>query len=276
MRRPGSCRATSPYLCDWTWCAGVFPRSGAGLDGPSSPGACAPVLPILRPEAQVRPEGVRRRSDNGRMSTELLLIRHGETDWNRRQTFQGQIDVPLNARGLEQARRLGEHLAAEPLDLLVSSDLMRARQTAAPLASARGLEAQLAPALREQAFGMLEGLSFEDIRQRHPEEFTLWARQEPDYALPGGAESRRVFHARVLDALQALGAAHAGRRLAVVTHGGVLDMVWRSARNLPLAGPRECAIPNAGVNRLRLDAEGRLEILAWAEDTHLRDLPAEV
>ena len=204
--------------------------------------------------------------------TELLLIRHGETDWNRRQTFQGQIDVPLNARGLAQARRLGERLASEALDLLVSSDLMRARQTAEPLASRQGLAPQLAPALREQAFGILEGLSFDDIRQRHPEEFSLWARHEPDYALPGGAESRRDFHARVLAALRELAAAHRGRRLAVVTHGGVLDMVWREALNKPLHGARECAIPNAGLNRLRMDAQGGLQILSWGDDAHLQGL----
>jgi probable phosphoglycerate mutase len=204
-------------------------------------------------------------------ATELLLIRHGETDWNRRQTFQGQIDVPLNERGLAQAARLAQRLAEEPLDLLVASDLMRTRQTAAPLAEARRLDPQLAPALREQAFGILEGRTFEDIRQQHPAEFALWAKQDPDYALPGGAESRRLFHARVITALQELGRLHPGRRLAVVTHGGVLDMVWRSAKNLPLSGARECAIPNAGINRLRL-REGRFEILAWGEDEHVRDL----
>lgn len=207
--------------------------------------------------------------------TELLLIRHGETDWNRRQTFQGQIDVPLNARGLAQAARLGAHLGrgGEPLDGLIVSDLMRARQTAAPLAEALRLQPLLDPALREQAFGILEGLSFDEIRVKHPGEFEQWARQDPDYALPGGAESRRAFHGRVIGALRRLAAGQPGRKLAVVTHGGVLDMVWRETRGLPLLGPREAAIPNAGVNRLRVDADGRFEILGWAEDAHLADLP---
>lgn len=204
--------------------------------------------------------------------TELLLIRHGETDWNRRQTFQGQIDVPLNERGLAQAQRLGERLAGEPLDALVVSDLMRTRQTAAPLAELLKLRPSFTPALREQAFGILEGLTFDDIKVKHPAEFALWARHDPDYALPGGAESRRLFHGRVISALSELGRQHPGQRLAVVTHGGVLDMVWRAAKNLPLTGARECAIPNAGINRLRL-TDGRFEILAWAEDEHLRDLP---
>ncbi|MET0518178.1 MAG: histidine phosphatase family protein [Burkholderiaceae bacterium] len=206
-------------------------------------------------------------------ATELLLIRHGETDWNRRGSFQGQIDVPLNARGLAQAARVGLHLGGERLDGLVVSDLLRARQTAAPLAEALRLQPLLDPALREQAFGILEGLSFDEIKLKHPGEFAQWARHEPDYALPGGAESRRAFHGRVVGALRRLAAGQAGRKLAVVTHGGVLDMVWREARGLPLRGPREAAIPNAGVNRLRVAADGRFEIVGWAEDGHLADLP---
>lgn len=209
------------------------------------------------------------------MSTELLLIRHGETDWNRRQCFQGQIDTELNERGLLQAARLGQHLgdSAEVLDGLVVSDLIRTRQTAAPLAGARHLLPRFTAELREQAFGILEGLSFDEIRVRHPDEFAQWARHEPDYALPGGAESRRSFHARVIGALRRLAAdGPPGRRLAVVTHGGVLDMVWREARGLPLLGPRECPMPNAGLNRVHIDGSGRFEILGWGENAYLGEL----
>lgn len=207
--------------------------------------------------------------------TELLLIRHGETDWNRRQSFQGQIDTSLNERGFAQAARLGERLAREhvlaPIDRLVVSDLLRTRQTAAPAVDALGLPPQHSAALREQAFGILEGLSFDEIRVKHPGEFEQWARHDADYALPGGAESRRVFHRRVIGALSELAAARPGQRLAVVTHGGVLDMVWRQAQGLSLLGPRGCLIPNAGLNRVRVQ-DGRFEILAWADDAHLSDL----
>jgi len=208
--------------------------------------------------------------------TELLLIRHGETDWNRRQCFQGQIDVPLNAHGLAQAERLAARLRAEPIQALVASDLSRALQTAAPLAHALGLQTERQAALREQGFGILEGMSFDDIRRAHPEEFAQWARHEPDYALPGGAESRQHFFQRVIAALGQLAVAHPRQTLAVVTHGGVLDMVWRHAQALPLHGPRECAIPNTGINRVRvrLDDAGaaRFEILGWADAAHLEGL----
>ena len=206
--------------------------------------------------------------------TELIVIRHGETDWNRQHRFQGQIDVPLNAIGMAQAERLGERLAHEAIDVLVSSDLQRARRTAQPLQLPRSLAPLVQPLWREQHFGVLEGLDVPTIRSQHAPLWNQWVRHEADYALPQGGESNVAFHARVMQALAALVAAHAGRRLAVVTHGGVLDMLWREARGLPLHGPRECDIPNTGINRLRWDA-GRLHILRWADADHLDGLPAQ-
>lgn len=199
--------------------------------------------------------------------TELLLIRHGETDYNRQLRFQGQIDIPLNATGLAQARRLGQRLAGEPLDAVVSSDLQRARATAEPLLQQRGAAARLDPLWREQAFGVLEGLEVPSVRFSHPELWAAWSRHDADHAPPGG-ESNRSFHARVMQALRALADAQPGARIAVFTHGGVLDMLWREVHGLPLAGPRECAIPNTGINRLRWDGE-RLEIVQWADAAHL-------
>jgi len=204
--------------------------------------------------------------------TELILIRHGETDWNVQGRFQGQIDVPLNALGLRQAARMAERLARERVDVFYCSDLLRTRQTAEPAALRLELAAAPDPGLREQHFGILEGLSFEEVQQRHPHHLAQWLRHDPDYALPEG-ESVRSFHARVLGAVQALAARHPGQTLAVVTHGGVLDMLFRTVHALPLHGPRDCPIPNAGLNRLRAQGE-RLEILSWADDAHLVGLTA--
>jgi len=206
--------------------------------------------------------------------TELHFIRHGETDWNVQRRFQGQIDVPLNAHGQRQAALLGTRLAALPAQVLLSSDLQRAQQTAAPLAAAWGLQAQLLPGLREQHFGVLEGLELAAIQQQHPELWARWTEFRADYALPGGAESTRAFHTRVWKAVQALAAEHAGRQVAVVTHGGVLDMLWRSAQGLSLDGAPRCIIPNTGVNRLRW-AGGTLHIDQWADDSHLSGMAVE-
>jgi probable phosphoglycerate mutase len=205
--------------------------------------------------------------------TELIVIRHGETDWNREQRFQGQIDVPLNATGHAQARRLAQALAGERFDQLLSSDLLRARETAAPLqrAGARGVTPLAG--LREQSFGVLEGLDVPAIKAQHPGLWAQWLRHDADAVLPGG-ESTRQFHARVMAAVRALAQAHEGRTLALVTHGGVLDMLWRTVHGLPLHGPRECAIPNTGINRLRWRG-GTLDIVRWAEDAHLAGMPEQ-
>lgn len=211
--------------------------------------------------------------------TELIVIRHGETDWNRAHRFQGQIDVPLNAMGLQQAQRLGQRLHDEAIDVLVSSDLQRAHTTALAIATAqRGRAPELAPLpeplWREQAFGILEGLDVTTIRRQHRDLWERWVQHDADYALPEGGESNLHFYARVKRALEATVEAHAGRRIAVVTHGGVLDMLWRAANELPLSGARACAIPNTGINRLRF-ADGALTVLQWADDAHLLGLPEQ-
>jgi probable phosphoglycerate mutase len=203
--------------------------------------------------------------------TDFVFIRHGETDWNRQQRFQGQIDVPLNAAGQRQAERLRRRLAAERADVLVCSDLLRTRQTAAPLAETWGLAPLPHPGLREQHFGVLEGLDVPTIKAQHPQLWARWLEHEGDFALPGG-ESLRRFHARVTATVAELALQHAGRRIIAVTHGGVLDMLWRSAHGLPIEGLRRCEIPNTGINRLRWHA-GRLSVLQWADAAHLAGLP---
>jgi probable phosphoglycerate mutase len=203
--------------------------------------------------------------------TELIVMRHGETDWNRQHRFQGQIDVPLNATGRAQAERLAQRLADEAFDVVVSSDLQRARSTAELAAGGRDIVCE--PLWREQSFGVLEGLDAPTIIERHPQLWAHWLRQDADYALPEG-ESVRAFHARVLQALQRLVQQHPGAKVAVFTHGGVLDMLWRAARTLPLHGPRLCDIPNTGINRMQW-RDGVLRILQWGDAAHLDGLPEQ-
>ena len=205
--------------------------------------------------------------------TELILLRHGETDWNRELRFQGHVDVGLNAVGLEQARRLAGRLAGVAVHHLYVSDLLRAQQTAHPVAQQLRLESVTDPALREQSFGAVDGMRVEDIKAQHPQAWEGWLRFQEDYCMPGG-ETTRQFHARVMDVVNRLVAAHAQETLVVVTHGGVLDMIYRTARSLGLSGPRQSEIPNAGFNRVRL-REGGIEILAWADIAHLADLPPQ-
>lgn len=210
--------------------------------------------------------------------TELILIRHGETDWNRLLRFQGQVDVPLNATGHEQARRVAQRLATEQVQHLVSSDLLRAKQTALVLkehgcSPTDASLLQLEAGLREQSFGIVDGMAVPDIKAQHADAWQQWIRFDADYAFTGG-ESTRAFHARVLAALHRLGQQHGQQTLAVVTHGGVLDMVYRHALGLPLSGPRQSQIPNAGISRISISGT-TLQIIDWADTRHLEGMPPQ-
>ena len=205
--------------------------------------------------------------------TELVLIRHGETDMNRELRFQGHVDVALNATGQEQARRLAARMAGEQAHACYASDLLRARQTAHPIATQLALQPVPEAGLREQSFGRVDGMRVDDIKEQHPDAWEGWLRFEEDYAMPEG-DSTRQFHARVMQALHRLVAAHPQETIVVVTHGGVLDMVYRTARSLGLNGPRQSEIPNAGFNRIRV-LDGAIEIVDWADTRHLADLPPQ-
>ncbi len=210
-------------------------------------------------------------------ATDLILIRHGETDLNRELRFQGHVDAPLNAAGLEQARRVALRLAHEPIARVVSSDLIRARQTAAPAARHFGLAVAATDGLREQHFGIVEGLRSVDIQRDHPRAWVEWLRFEEDMGMPGG-ESPRQFHTRIVDAIRAVALQYPGQTVLVTTHGGVLDMVWRTARGLSVSGPRQSDIPNGGFNRVRVADAGApfaIEILDWADTRHLDGLPPQ-
>ena len=205
---------------------------------------------------------------------DLWLVRHGETDFNRELRFQGHLDAPLNALGLQQAQRLGEHLAMQVPRHLRASDLLRTRQTAEPLALHWQTEAVTDALWREQSFGVIEGLNLDQVRERHPEVVAGWRGHDPDFA-PEGGESRRQFHARVMLAVQALltqSEREGWSSAVVVSHGGVLDMIFRSATGQSLAGPRECLIPNVGLSHVRTDGK-HFEIVQWAQTSHLDGLP---
>ncbi|MBI3346807.1 MAG: histidine phosphatase family protein [Burkholderiales bacterium] len=206
-------------------------------------------------------------------ATRLILIRHGETAWNRATRIQGHTDIPLSPLGLAQAERLAEALADEPLTAIYSSDLSRARQTAEALARARHLPVRFDTQLRERAFGRFEGLSWDEISQGFPEDAARWRRREPDFEV-GGGESLNAFSARCLEAARRAAAAHPGQDIALVAHGGVLDCLYRAATRAALDAPRSWQLGNAAINRLLATAEG-FTLIGWNDDRHLAGLSAD-
>jgi len=200
-------------------------------------------------------------------ATRILAIRHGQTAWNAGGRIQGHTDIALDALGEWQAERLALALGDEPLDVLYSSDLARARQTAAPLAARKQLQVRIDPGLRERGFGEFEGLSFKQIEQRWPEQAAAWRQRDPDFGARGG-EVLRDFRDRVVAVVTRLALAHRGQSIALVTHGGVLDLLYREATRVALDAPRTWQVANAGINRL-LHSEQGLVLVGWADVGHL-------
>ncbi len=166
-------------------------------------------------------------------TTTLYLIRHGETDWNMSGHWQGHVDVPLNAIGKEQARLLAQRLKTEPVrfDVLYSSDLARAYQTAWAISEVIGLPVELLPSLREIDLGTWSGLTREQILQRFPIEYALL---EQGQDVPrGGAETLNALRRRVVEVVEAIMAQHLGETLVFVTHGGPVRMLLAHASGEP-------------------------------------------
>jgi probable phosphoglycerate mutase len=152
--------------------------------------------------------------------TQFLLIRHGETEWNRQGLWQGHQDSPLTARGLAQAEQLAAELADSAIDRFACSDLGRCRQTAAPLASALGMEPELRPELRELDVGSWSGLGREQIARFDAEQLRRFDARED--VRPGGGEKRSELAERVHGFVEQLALESPGACIVLVTHSGVV------------------------------------------------------
>jgi probable phosphoglycerate mutase len=202
-----------------------------------------------------------------REATRIIAIRHGQTAWNAETRMQGQLDTALDSLGRWQALQLAQALAHEPIDLIVSSDLSRAMQTAAPLADARGLRVQAERGLRERCFGVFEGFTYADIARHWPDETLRWRARDAAFAPPRG-ESLVGFFERCLSVAERLAGEYAGRAVVWVTHGGVLDCLYRAATRVTLDAPRTWTLDNASINRL-LHGDQGLMLVGWGDVHHL-------
>ena len=199
--------------------------------------------------------------------TKLIVIRHAETIWNRDKRMQGTTDTVLSDVGRAQAQALGRRLAGRDFSALYSSDLSRARDTAHAIAEHAGRELITDPRLQERRFGIFEGLLAAEIEARYPEEHARFASRDPDYAVPGG-ESARSFSQRCLGCLAEIAGRHRGEEIVVVTHGLVLDALYRAARGLGHGAPRPVPLINASVNLFGYgDGAWRMDV--WGDISHL-------
>ena len=191
--------------------------------------------------------------------TRLLLARHGETDWNREQRFQGHADPPLNQTGRAQAVDLSVALAAEPLAAIYSSPLRRALETAEIVAAAHGQEPVTVDALKEVDVGAWQGLTRADVEERYPDQFARWLDHVDGFGFADG-ESYEQLGARVIPALLDLAAIHPGERILAVTHGGPIRTALAHVD----------AVSHAEARTSRTDDRERVRRRARRRGRHLR------
>ena len=198
--------------------------------------------------------------------TRFLIVRHGETLWNREHRIQGQRNSVLSATGLRQAQATAQRLREEGGVRLVASDLGRTVQTAQPVAAALGLELELDARLRERCFGEFEGLTPDEVCERMPDAYVRWQSRKPSYAMPGG-ESLLALRDRARACLESIAAVTSGT-VMIVTHGGTLDAMYRLAASLALDAPRTWPLLNSSINTIEIEA-GLWHLRAWGDVAHL-------
>ena len=184
--------------------------------------------------------------------TRILLARHGETDWNRDNRFQGHADPPLNDAGREQATALAGSLAGDRFAAVYSSPLRRAVETAELVARPHHLEPKPVEALREVDVGSWQGLTRSEIEARFPEQFRRWLAFEQGWE---DGETYEQMGVRVVRALEELAARHDGERVLALTHGGPIRAAIAAASGISHseARRREPVVGNCAV--VELDAQ---------------------
>jgi 2,3-bisphosphoglycerate-dependent phosphoglycerate mutase len=184
----------------------------------------------------------------------ILLVRHGETDWNRTERIQGMEDIPLNALGLAQAEavaiELGKIVVGEAE--MVSSDLVRTRETAKPIIEATALSARFDARLRERHFGVWQGKTYGEWRELDAVGAARHAAGDLDYG-PEGGETAQQFFNRSVNAVTDLAIACDEKTLVIVTHGGVVSSLYRHSQGLGAQSARDWSVPNASISEWRFD-----------------------
>jgi len=199
--------------------------------------------------------------------TQLIIVRHGQTEWNIAGIRQGHLDSALTSKGLAQAKALAQRLARERFSALYSSDLGRAVQTAREIATVTGHAISVDARLRERHLGIFQGLNADEITAKYPEERRQFRTQGPDYVIPGG-ESMRQQVERNVTYLNELARKHRGEQIVIVTHGGVVSGFFRHTLDIPLDAPRRFEFVNAGLNVFAREEEMWL-LLTWGDVSHL-------
>jgi len=204
-------------------------------------------------------------------TTRVLLIRHGQSQGNAEGRFGGHTQTPLSALGHKQAEATARALSNETFQAIYASDLLRAGQTAEPLAHLTGLPINRTEAFRERSVGVMEGLTFEEAASVHAEQYAALLRRDFEHVILGG-ESYRQMLDRASKELDEAIERHRGGRIAVFSHTGticILALHLMGALDAPALRPVWITTANCGITRFDLRADGYVRVLAVNDTRHL-------
>ena len=212
------------------------------------------------------------------MVTEFIFVRHGETNANRDGILQGNIDVPLNDNGIRQAHVAAEYLADTCFDAAYSSPLKRAALTAEIVihANKHPLKLELSDSLREWHCGKLDGLTLQEINANYPAESKSFCFEQIETVMPEG-ESGWEFQKRITDFLEQLRQKHAGQKILLVAHGGVLQRIFRTVAGVVSAGNVIPLAGNASVSSFIYNHQlNAWQLTSWNRTDHLAGIPQHI
>lgn len=206
--------------------------------------------------------------------TNVLLIRHGQSEGNAERRFGGHTATPLSPLGRKQAAATAEALKKDSISAIYSSDLARAVETAQPLATLTGLPVNATEAFRERSVGVMEGLTFEDAAQKHPDEYAALLRRDFERVLSGGESYRQLFD-RARNKLDSIISENRGGRIAVFSHTGticILALHLMGALDAPELKPVWISSSNCGITRFELRKDGFVRVLVINDTRHLTEV----
>lgn len=208
------------------------------------------------------------------MATQLYLVRHGQSAGNAEGRFGGHSPTPLSELGREQSEILGQALAKEKIDVIYSSDLIRAVQTAEPLAELLELKIIKTTAFRERKVGVLEGLTFDESRAKHPKDYYALVNRDINHVITGG-ESYRQLLERATSALREILQIHRGRRVVIFSHTGAicfLTLHLIGAINRKTKTTPWLVTSNCGINRFQIRGRRNIRVMAINDTRHLSEI----
>ncbi|HEV7681933.1 MAG TPA: histidine phosphatase family protein [Pyrinomonadaceae bacterium] len=205
------------------------------------------------------------------LTTHVVIIRHGQSQGNAEGRFGGHTDTPLSPRGRKQAQATARALAAEKFTAIYSSDLPRAIETASPLAQLTGVSLITTDALRERSVGVMEGLTFEEAAEQHPEQYQALLHRDFEHVLAGGESYRQTLD-RASRQLDEAIEQHKGGRIVLFAHTGticILILHLMGALDAPDLKPVWIATANCGIARFDLKDDGFVRVLTLNDTRHL-------